>query len=241
MQLALAVTRILAKPAIIRIHESKPAAFPTHTCLDTPEVVGAQLEAVLVRLIHAWEQNIERAVQAVGTMERSSRTANHFDAARQLGREFEHLVDVAETGWPGRHTILENEEGPAGTRSRQDRRANRRQVLLAAAADDPDTRDTRQQFVDVRVAACVDGCGVEHGDITHVLGSGRLTTRARDDDFLDRAGREGNKCNQFEDQLCGIKGGSASYVAVVTCSGRTVTCRSDCASSAPSHGTSLRP
>ena len=75
-----------------------------------------------------------------------ARPAQHFDRLRLSGVHFEQFVDVAEAYGPQRKAIFQHQEGAAGTRAREHRRADRGEAFLAAAALDQHTGHAVQRF-----------------------------------------------------------------------------------------------
>ncbi len=98
--------------------------------------------------------------------------------------DLEQRIDVAEAGRPNRDAVLEKQERAAGAGAGQYRRANGRQVLLAATATEPDTGYAGQQLVHVMMLDGLEQFGIEPLDIAGMQQSRLFAALARDDEFL---------------------------------------------------------
>ena len=128
---------------------------------------------------------VDDAVHRVRAVQRAARAADHLGGGCLLAVDLEQLVDVAEADRPQRHAVFEEQEGAAGTRAGQHRRAQRGERLLAATALDQGARHAVDEF---RVVGGAEQAAVVAADAREAAGKVEQTHRragCRDDDFRE--------------------------------------------------------
>lgn len=134
------------------------------------------------RALRPGQQEVQRAMQAVGAVGCARWSTQHFHGNRLLGEDLEQLVDVAEAGRPHRDAVLEHEEGTAGARAGEYRRADCRQAFLLGATLEPGAGGLRTEFRRMGGANQVDARGVDDRRIADQVELGDRFTGGGDDD-----------------------------------------------------------
>ncbi len=96
--------------------------------------------------------------------------------------------------------VLQDQEAAAGAGAGEHRRADRGEVLLAAAAGEPHAGDLRADLVDVRGVEQVDAVGVDAGGVAGELEGGRGIARGGDDDLVRQVARGGLRHGRCAEQ-----------------------------------------
>ena len=151
-QLLLVEARILAPATVMgQVHGEPGRAGPGRARQDklsAQVVVAAGLEAQADgrQVGRRGVQDVDDAVDRVRSVQGAARASQDLDCGRLLKIGLEQLVDVAEADRPQRYAVFQEQEGAAGTRAGQDRRAQGGQRFLAAAALDEGARRTVEQL-----------------------------------------------------------------------------------------------
>ena len=125
--------------------------------------------------------DIDHAVQPARCVAEATRAAQHTNR-RCVGQvDLEQVVDVAEARRPDRHPGFEIQQSAAATGAGQQRRTDRGQVLLAAAASDPGPGNSREQL---RGVGGRDGCQIVAVELGHGRRCRRIEIAARHFDPL---------------------------------------------------------
>lgn len=124
MAFSLPVAGIVAKAAVVgdddgRAHRGLGRKRDLRT--QAVIVVGSDLDAENVGhgLARVRHDDVDNAVQRIGTVQRAAGTADHLDRLRLLGIDFEQLVDVAKPRGAARNAVLQREKCAAGARAGQ--------------------------------------------------------------------------------------------------------------------------
>ncbi len=107
--------RVITEATVVGENDTESRCGASQIGADAPIVVRTDFETKPSRIRGRVRKYIDRAVQGVGPVQRIARSANNFNTAGQLGRQFEQLIDIAEAGRPDRHAILQHQERTAGT------------------------------------------------------------------------------------------------------------------------------
>ena len=107
-------------------------------------------------------------MQRIGAVQRAGGATHDLDGPGLFVIDFEQTVYVTESSRPQRDAVLHEQEATAGAGTGQDGRADRGQVLLAAATRDPGPGRPVKQFGHVLGRDPADRRFVDTGDIAGV-------------------------------------------------------------------------